>query len=642
MRQPTPTSDITKSHAVAPLESTTRQKDARHGTNLSANSELFVYSMVNGAKNDIENLKVTGRFMSPGSPEAVRPAVERALTDLNSALGTLRERMPGSDFDPAGAPESTVSLDDLERHIETVRYIPFSPFEPLLDAHILKALPRLLASPYVQVDPAVKVVYYCAIFFGQSCGTPVEQSTTPQTYYKCIVMARDWLRSATGTEMDVLAAMMTSWLAINNFDYHLSWRFHREACRFSGIIGLHLVDKSLSSGREDEETKEEKRRIYWYLAQTDLMFRLWYDKPPALEGPILDVRAPSVIRPTNARQLTASETVLQAVWTRAVVIILEYYDSRKTDGPIRSEGNEGRVDSCCTQIEDLLIDWDLLNVVRSMASDDLMTWFFAETVIACYSFIVFMRRKASSTGHSVHPQAVHASRVIISIIIDFSGPTVSFSGAHRVFNLLFVTFYPFCAFFTLYQKIITTPSLEECERDILSLEAVVREMARLTSMRSDFLPITNVMDALNKVSRAIHGGQQKDSEPADLLQPEPRESMNQSARVNRPPQALQAGNSKFPASDTQQLSTANDKSFFGLPFEMRSDVGLSSFGNSATAALHNQNEPGGLNGPVDFVRAIEEEFAWRNWHDNWWGMDGLGDIPTLGTGDDVPGASQEM
>lgn len=92
--------------------------------------------------------------------------------------------------------------------LTTVRYIPFSPFEHLLDAHILKSLPRLFASPYVQIDPAMKVVYYCAILFGKSCGTPIEQITIPKTYYKCIVMARDWLKSATGTEMDLLAAMM--------------------------------------------------------------------------------------------------------------------------------------------------------------------------------------------------------------------------------------------------------------------------------------------------------------------------------------------------------------------------------------------------------------------------------------------------
>lgn len=191
---------------------------------------VWVYKMVKGAKKHIENLKITGHFMSPSSPEAVRPAVDRALTDLNKALGTLHERMPGSNRDDPSAPVYTASLDDLERHIEckyilrpmafqliisiivflkTVRYVPFSPFEPLLDAQVLKALPRLLASPYVQVDPAMKVVYYCAIFFGQSCGSPIEQRTTPQTYYNCVVIARDWLKSASGTEMDLLAAMMT-------------------------------------------------------------------------------------------------------------------------------------------------------------------------------------------------------------------------------------------------------------------------------------------------------------------------------------------------------------------------------------------------------------------------------------------------
>ena len=118
---------------------------------------------------------------------------------------------------------------------------------------------------------------------------------------------------------------------------------------------LRLVDKSLPSDRKDEEKKDEKRRIYWYLAQTDLMFRLWYDMPPALEGPIFDVRPPSIIRPAHMPQLSARETILQAVWTRSIAILLEYFGSVTTDG-----GEQDAIDSCCVQIEDLLDDWDLV------------------------------------------------------------------------------------------------------------------------------------------------------------------------------------------------------------------------------------------------------------------------------------------
>lgn len=68
-------------------------------------------------------------------------------------------------------------------------------------------------------------------------------------------------------------------------------------------------------------------------------------------------------------------------------------------------------------------------------------------------------------------------------------------------------------------------------------------------------------------------------------------------------------------------------------------MGLPSLGSSTTAttgALPN-DELEGLQEPIDFVRAIEEEFVWRNWHDNWW-ENGLGDI-TL-SGNAMPGATQ--
>lgn len=125
-------------------------------------------------------------------------------------------------------------------------------------------------------------------------------------------------------------------------------------------MGLHLVDKSLPSDCQDEGKKEESRCIYWYLAQTELMFRLWYDKPPALEGPILDVRPPSVIRPAHMSQIGACETVLQAVWTRAVVILLEFFDHVSRDGTVQSSKELDAIDSCCARIEDLLADWDLV------------------------------------------------------------------------------------------------------------------------------------------------------------------------------------------------------------------------------------------------------------------------------------------
>lgn len=104
------------------------------------------------------------------------------------------------------------------------------------------------------------------------------------------------------------------------------------------------------------------------------MFRLWYDKPTALEGPILDVRPPSVIRPAHMPQLGACETVLQAVWTRAVVILLEYFDSASTGGTAQSGGEQDATDSCCVQLEDLLADWDLVCISQSfcMISADLI------------------------------------------------------------------------------------------------------------------------------------------------------------------------------------------------------------------------------------------------------------------------------
>ncbi|KAF9892128.1 hypothetical protein FE257_002534 [Aspergillus nanangensis] len=509
-------------------------------------------------------------------------------------------------------------------------YLMVNGLSSFIDLKILMALPNLITSPYVHLDPALHVIYYNAIYFGQSCGTLVEQKASSRTYYMCLQAAQAWLNSARGTELDLFAAMGTTWSAINNFDYHVSWRLHREACRFANILGLHELATGLQySG---DKTVDAKRSSYLYLTATDLMFRLWYDKPSALAGPISEACV-SIAVECMTRHSKASISIMNMVWGRAISILLDFFTTSQDAQPER----EAKIERCCNEIEDLLDDWDLMSMIKIRKMDGIETWVYAECIIACYSFITCIRRRSSNDSNSIHPQALKAARLVITIIGEYSGWIDPPAGEQNYFHLLFVTFYPFCAFFTLYQHIVSSPAIEECEPDLLLLEKVVHGMTQISTTRADFIPIANAMSALNKVCRALvyssspgqHPRQSRvvrierppalADEPEVLLHAPSRKSpsfANETAQQLRAlsPESKHVENSTQIADDAHNIG---DHPVFG---------GMVKPAPSSLVAADetvNPQVPGGdrvISGfePLHIVRAIESEFAWSNWNDNWW------------------------
>lgn len=67
-------------------------------------------------------------------------------------------------------------------------------------------MPHIIDSPYAQVDPVMRVIYYSAIYFGQSIGSQGVERLGTRTYYLCLQSVPKWLESAKGTQLDVLAA----------------------------------------------------------------------------------------------------------------------------------------------------------------------------------------------------------------------------------------------------------------------------------------------------------------------------------------------------------------------------------------------------------------------------------------------------
>ncbi|KAL4738350.1 hypothetical protein BDV11DRAFT_189766 [Aspergillus similis] len=604
---------------------TTRVETPRVNLESTPKDDAFLYRMVSGAKHSIETLTTQN---SESSSPWTQSTVNSAITRLDTALVQLAAPFPRPDNRPPNDPIINISKRDLKQHIDTfLDYILphmtiFNSFTTLVDPEFLRALPHIIDSPYAHVTPVMRVFYYCAIYLGQTIGTDEQQRLAIKTYYACLQSVPKWLESAEGTQLDILAGAFTTWLAINNFDYHLAWQFHREACRRANLLGIHDVESTPPGTSQEEADKEVKRRLHWYLVEVDFLFRLWYDKPKALQCSPTQVSLPAVISPAT-KQPKPYECILFIVWSRAMHIVADFFNDHET---LPEDALSYKVDDYCNELTELLDDWDLPSIAKAPKVGTIQSCLIAESAIVFHSIIIYMRRKTSATVMSTHPQAVRAARAIISIIHEWSARNMGPAVDHQCLFAYLITFYPFCAFFTLYYHILSSTDPSEREEDICSLEKVVMLMTQAASVRPDFVPIASAMSALNDVSRAVHSGRDPLGDltfVGGAVPPRPPMESNASPGHTATQLPASSTTAAAPFDSLQNLSvelplqTADElNDAFGVPFQLESQIAFdldpASSGRPSTARTVSQ--------PVDIVRAIESELIWRDWHESWWNI----------------------
>ncbi|RAL06949.1 uncharacterized protein BO97DRAFT_447210 [Aspergillus homomorphus CBS 101889] len=572
-------------------------------------SDTWIYRMVSGAKDNIGSL--TTNTPLPLS----QSTADHAITRLDTALVNLAAPTRRPDNNSTDAPRSHLPLTKATQCVETFLdcVLPhltiFDSFATVVDAEFLRTMPLIIDSPYVKVEPVMLVVYLNALYFGQTAGTAEEQRSAVQTYYQCLHNVPKWLASAQGSYLDLLAASLTAWMAINNFDYHLAWQFHREACRFGNLLGVHEVDLPTAPAEEEAE-KEKKRRTHWYLVEVDFLFRIWYEKPPVLRVPMAQVRLPAEISP-QTKQPKPNDCIIFLVWSRALFIMADFFDH-----PIPTS----TADTCCNELEELVDDWALLSHARSPNIDHIKSWLYVDTIIALHIFIIFMRRKASSAEEIVHPQAVRSARLIIILILEWSNISCSASGNQSELHTLCLTFYPFSAFFTLYYHILSSTDPSEYENDLRTLEKVVNTMSAAAAIRPDLIPIADAVSALNDVSRAFHSGRHPDFTmicSTEALQPGSQElgALNNQNEFDPSAAEMPPFESLLNLTSVLSPQTADEiGGMFGVPFQLQSHI--TEAGGTRSAATRTVSQP------LDFVRAVENELTWRNWHESWWNPPG--------------------
>jgi hypothetical protein len=170
-------------------------------------------------------------------------------------------------------------------------------------------------------------------------------------------------------------------------------------------------------------------------------------------------------------------------------------------------------------------------------------------------------------------------------------PSPAIDGVIDIFTYCFISFYPFCAIFSLYEHILECLDPHECEQDMIALEHLGVAMELTAAQRPEFAAFAKTIKALNTVSRTMQDERQKASQ-ADSLSEDQADTS-----VNVPP-------------------TFN----FDMFQDLVPDFDISNAFHLSEG--QQQNDPNNLFHPSGFVRALENDFMGRNWSEASWDVTG--------------------
>lgn len=224
------------------------------------------------------------QFQSQTTPISTpTPQIDTDMSALNDALEDLGRLRLRSDLTQGKVTltitpeEATQCLEAFFAMMDTL-VVP-GVFTTTLDFSLLRSLPYIVGSPYVNIDAGVHVMYYAAIHYGLTQARGLGNALAHTAYLKALEHVPAWLESPTDTDLDGYTAAISAWVAVNNLDYQLSWRFHLKACHYMKSKRIDQMDVIPARTAEEEEKREPTRYLFWQVLSTDCLFRLFWSKP---------------------------------------------------------------------------------------------------------------------------------------------------------------------------------------------------------------------------------------------------------------------------------------------------------------------------------------------------------------------------
>lgn len=495
-------------------------------------------------------------------------------------------------------------------------------FTNLLDADFMISVGYIISSPHIQIDPAVRLVYYNLLFHGYVVGGFETQNTARTSYLQCLRFLEHWQETATGTTMDLIAASLTTWTAIQNFDYDLAWEMHSLTCGFVKSMDLHLLDSARTPSQEatGEEYRNKQRLGFWVtLVVVDIYFQLCLDRPSCIsaEASTEHIHLPSFGDITSERPLARTYSTY-FVWIRLIFIGKTFLEGLSREDICSLPDFQKMVDGFCDEILLMIEDWRLVSKfyvrkiglmelqvenVSAHKDDRLQSYMYSECLVAAITMILQMDklRQLSPTG-SISSRSLVAARMLVDAIVAFdntAGPSVQ----HEGLSMYNVAFWSFRGFFALYYHILNCHDTNDHHADLYRLEQIAATCTKAAKARFEYGPIAKAIVSLNRFARNFEKARRTASansmDAACLSQGQDMAYLGLTT-IDQPP------------------SSHSETGWDGMQFfqhwgPISGDMQLDS-----TAAGRQQVTAQTEFEPTSYVQAVERQFLGSLWNYGWW------------------------
>jgi hypothetical protein len=376
---------------------------------------------------------------------------------------------------------------------------------------------------------------------------------------------------------------------------------------------IDKLDLHMAKTHEEEELRQGLRYLYWFVIQTDIMFRLFFGKPAALRWTSeRDVKLPPLFM--GNVNVHAPQVIIYVISIKYTVLSAQVFnllDSKPAKE--RDEEVHRKIDEYCEQLEELITEWDLGPLTKSSEQP-----VYADYLMNIYASVIAAKRltRSSTSSRTIDAITLRAARKVIKTLLRYTAIALK-PKEDGIVLIHFISFYPFCAVFTLYEHILASPNPTDCESDLVSLESMETLMEQACTVHADLAPFSNIIKALNKVSRAM-----QDSRCYGPTQPN-----TQSTTAHAETNVADASN----VTHLQQTDSQTQQPHTVSPL-ISPTMYMDSYQTLLAPMLDSHTSPNlafpAFNPtildfePFGFMRMLESDFIGRNWHETWWAMDG--------------------
>ncbi|KAM0270834.1 hypothetical protein ACHAPA_003317 [Fusarium lateritium] len=393
------------------------------------------------------------------------------------------------------------------------KHMPAWMFISLVNRRIIEMLPDIINLPHIHVDPVILVIYYSVIYHGCCVKASNVASTDGLAYMKssflgCLRVLPSWEREASGTMTDLIAALFTSRMAAEFFDYDLAWRTFKYACQYCQDLNLHKLDSDESDTFFSEAKCDEERRGFWEVIQIDLFYRLILNTPPAITNNIWKVNLPW-LDPNSDSLPQGMQTTAFLASSRVSLIIARFF--AMLDDPENTTRSEivAKTEDLCREMQQIFTEWQLIEWMEAAQDNEQEIWVVADVILTGYTSIIYMFRKmALLDSNSPRPPTTDLDIPDSPIVEDAARRLIAALNRLLVIypygvtmTALFGAYRCFVAFAYLANTVLRAEDPRLYMADVEALERLSDQSIFLCRGNRDIMPLVKAMQSITEEIR---------------------------------------------------------------------------------------------------------------------------------------------